>query len=115
MHELSITMGIVSIVLQKAQEVKAKKVTRIDLVIGRLSGIIPECVELQFQIISRKSIAEGAHLAFIQPPAQLRCRSCGTSIETDRYSAVCGTCGETAMEALSGFELAVESIEVDQD
>jgi hydrogenase nickel incorporation protein HypA/HybF len=115
MHELSITMGIVSIVLQKAQEAKAKKVTRVDLLIGRLAGVVPECVELQFQIISRKSIAEGAHLAFIQPPVRLRCRACGADLETDRYSVVCETCGETAMEALSGFELSVESIEVDQD
>ena len=113
MHEFSITMGIMSIVLQKAEEVQASKITKIDLQIGRLAGIIPECVSLQFDLLSRGTIAAGATLSFNQPPVKLRCRKCNRIYSSDNFDLTCPNCQEPEIEILSGFELCVESMEVE--
>ena len=77
MHEFPITMSILSIVLEHARAAQASKVTGVNLTIGQLSGIVPECVQLQFSILSRDTMAADAALSFNRPPSRLRCRNCG--------------------------------------
>ena len=43
MHELSITQNILSIALEKAEDARAKRVTRVNLTFGGLSGIVDDC------------------------------------------------------------------------
>jgi hydrogenase nickel incorporation protein HypA/HybF len=113
MHELSITTAIMSIVLEKAEEFKAGKVTRVDLQIGRLAGIIPECVRLQFAILGKGTIAENALLSFNEPALTLRCRVCDTTYTRENTDLTCPRCCGREIDILSGFELNVESIEVE--
>jgi len=113
MHEFPITMSIVSIVLEKANAAQASKITNINLTIGNLSGIVPECVEIQFKIISRGTIAEGASLIFYQPPSMVRCRNCDNTFSGDNFEFTCPNCQEQKVEILSGRECSVETIEVE--
>jgi hydrogenase nickel incorporation protein HypA/HybF len=113
MHELSITMAIMSIVLEKAQEAGAGKVTRVELRVGRLTGIIPECVRLQFSLLGKGTVAENASLSFIEPPLTLRCRVCNVNYTADSTELTCPTCRRLEIDILSGSELSVESIEVE--
>ena len=113
MHELAITQSILSIVLQKAQEVKARQITKVDLLVGRLTGYVPECIQLQFDILSRNTTAAGASLAFNQPPARLHCRKCDIDFTSDSFDLICPECHDLEVDILSGKELYVESIEVE--
>jgi hydrogenase nickel incorporation protein HypA/HybF len=113
MHELSVTMAIMSIVLEKAQEAGAARVTGVDLRVGRLAGIIPECVRLQFSLLGKGTIAEGASLSFIEPPLTLRCRVCDITYTRDNTELTCPNCEGREIDIVTGFELSVESIEVD--
>ena len=113
MHELAITQSILSIVLQKAQEVKARQITKDDLLVGRLTGYVPECIQLQFEILSRNTAAAGASLSFNQPPVKLHCRKCNNSFTSDSFDLICPKCHNLETDILSGRELYVESIEVE--
>lgn len=113
MHELSITQSILSIVLEQAEAARSNKITRINLTIGELTGIVDECVELYFDIISKDTIASGAELIFKRPPISLRCRNCGTTFSSDNLNLVCPECLEQSVEIVSGRECYVESIEVE--
>ena len=113
MHELAITQAIMSIVLRKALEVDAARVTRVDLQVGRLAGVIPECVELQFSLLGKGTVAEEANLFFDQPPITLKCRTCDIAYATDDTEFTCPQCGGREIDILSGFELTVQSIEVE--
>jgi len=112
MHEFPITMSILSIVLEKAKAAKASKITKVNLTIGRLSGIVPECVQLQFELLSKGTIALGASLSFNRPPSMLRCRNCDTTYPSDNFDLTCPNCREQKIEVLSGCECYLESIEV---
>lgn len=113
MHELTITQGILSIVLQKAREVQARKITRIDLQVGRLTGYVPECIQLQFAILSKNTAASGASLIFHQPPAKLHCRKCDIDYTSDSFDLACPDCHTLETDILSGLELSVESMETE--
>ena len=55
---------MLSLALEKANEAKASKITRINLVLGELSGIVDECVQFYFDFLSKDTIAAGASLSF---------------------------------------------------
>jgi len=113
MHELSITQNILSIVLQQAEAVPANKITKINLTIGELSGIVDECVQLYFDLLSKDTIAAEAELCFHRPPTKLRCRNCAATFSPDNFNWTCPNCREQKIEIVSGRECYVSSIEVD--
>ena len=113
MHELSITQSILSIVLEKAEEAQASKVSKINLVTGELSGIVDECVLFYFDILSKDTAAAGAVLSFRHPPTWLTCRNCGTVFSPVNGDWSCPDCHEPKGDISSGRELYIESIEVD--
>ena len=112
MHELPVTMSILSIVLEQAKAAQASKISRINVTIGELSGIVPEYIQLQFDVISKDTIAAGASLSFHQPPTKLRCRNCDTVFSPDNQNWTCPNCTEQKIEIVSGRECYVESMEV---
>jgi len=113
MHELPVTMSILSIVLEHAKTVQASKISKINVTIGGLSGIVPEYIELQFDFLSKDTIAAGASISFHQPPAELRCRNCATIFSPDNQNWTCPNCDEQEIEIVSGRECYVESMEVE--
>lgn len=113
MHEFSITQSILSIVLEKADEAQASKVSKINLVIGELSGIVDDCVQFSFDFLSKDTTAAEAVLYFQHSPTQLRCRQCETVFSPDNGNWACPGCKEMSIEILSGRELYIESIEVE--
>ena len=113
MHEFSITQNILSIALEKANAVQAKRVSKINLTIGELSGIVDECVQFYFDIISKDTIAAKASLSFHQPSTRLRCRNCAATFSPNNLDWTCPNCQEQKIEIISGRECHVESIEVE--
>jgi len=112
MHEFAVTQSILSIVMQKAQEAKARKITKVDLLVGRLTGYVPECIQLQFDILSHGTAASGARLSFHQPPINLHCRKCNIDYTSESFDLKCPECLTMETDILSGSELCVESMEI---
>lgn len=113
MHELSITQSMVDLALEQAREAGAKRVAKINLVVGEMSGIVDECVEFYFEFLSKDTIAEGAALSFKRVPMQARCRSCGELFIPKEFDWSCPNCRNSQMEIVAGNELYIESIEVE--
>ena len=113
MHEFAITEAILSIVLKKAQEIQAGRITKIDLYVGRLTGYLPESIKLQFAFLSKDTAAAGASLNFLQPLAKLHCRKCDRDFTVDSFDLTCPQCHTLEVEVVSGLELNVESMEIE--
>jgi hydrogenase nickel incorporation protein HypA/HybF len=113
MHELSVTQSILSIALEKANEARASKVSKINLIIGELSGIVDECVQLYFGFLSKDTIAAEAALSISQSPTQLRCRDCARIFSPVNIDWTCPDCQGQNIEIVSGRDLYIESIEVE--
>jgi len=113
MHELSVTQGILDVVLRHAEQAGAQRITRIDLVIGDLSTFVDDSVQFYFDIISRGTLAEGAELVFHRVPGTMRCWDCGETFTYDGRLVECPHCGSVRVQVIGGQEFYVESIEVD--
>ena len=77
MHELPVVEDMIKTLDRTSEEKGILKIREINLVIGELSGIIGECVQMYFDMLSKGHSCEGAVLKFEHIPAMLKCTSCG--------------------------------------
>lgn len=112
MHEYSITINILNIVLAEAQKAGSRKITKINLVIGDLSSIIDNSVQFYFDIVSKGTEAEGAKLVFNRIKSQIKCKQCGLITDRPLNSILCPHCGNEYTMISKGNEFYVEGISV---
>jgi hydrogenase nickel incorporation protein HypA/HybF len=113
MHELAITQSMFDIVLKYAQQAQAKKVVKINLVIGEMTGVVSDCVQFYLDLLSKDTIAEGAMVSVTMVPPEAKCRNCHQTFEVKQFDWTCTHCGASSLDIVAGKELFVESIEVD--
>ncbi|MCE1225217.1 MAG: hydrogenase maturation nickel metallochaperone HypA [Geobacteraceae bacterium] len=110
MHEMALTQGIVDICLQHSA---GQRITAVVIEIGTLSGVVPEAVEFCFAACRSDTLAESARLEIRRLEAQGRCLDCSTLQPVERLYDPCRHCGSYTLEILSGEEMRVVEIEVD--
>lgn len=113
MHEYAVTQNIVDLAVSEAGKSGAGRITEIRLVIGDLSSIIDESVQMYFNIISSGTPAEGARLSFKRQPARLVCSSCGHEYDKPAKGFDCPCCSGVGKLTGAGREFYIESIEVE--
>jgi len=113
MHEYAVTQSMIAIAVEEARKAEAVKITEIRLVIGDLSTIIDESIQMYFDIISAGTIAEGAKLVFKRQTAEFMCRSCGNKFNKPQKGFDCPKCGKLGVPTGVGKEFYIDSIEVD--
>lgn len=113
MHELSITQSILNIALDTAEKEKARRVNKINITLGEMTGFVPRYIQEYFNIVSRDTIASGAKLEFKKTYAAAKCLDCGEETRLTDYRFVCGRCGGQRLKLISGKEFLVESIDID--
>jgi hydrogenase nickel incorporation protein HypA/HybF len=113
MHELAITQSMLDLVLKQAEEARAEKVGKINLVLGEMTGVVGQCLQFYFDFLSKGTPAEGAALNFKVIPTTARCRDCDKEFELGEFDWTCPHCQSNNIEIIGGKELFVESIEVE--
>ena len=113
MHEYSLTQRIVGIVNETAQGYKNSKVTSVRLVIGENTSIIPDCIQLYYDMIAQGTQAAGARLDVRTVKPQMHCPHCGRNFERRVFSFECPDCGTPGNPTDIGNEAYVESIELE--
>jgi hydrogenase nickel incorporation protein HypA/HybF len=113
MHELAIAQGILDIVLCTASRYSATNVLGVKVMVGELTGTVPEALEMGFAALAKGTPAENAYLSIQVVRLTGRCRDCGCQTGIDKYCFTCTNCGSYAVEIVTGRELLVESVEVE--
>ena len=114
MHEYPITQDVVRIAVAAAEKAGSKKVTSIHLIVGELSSVFDESVQLFFDILSEGTLAAGARLVFKKVRAELKCISCGNIYERPKGAFDCPLCGGESRLTGKGKEFMVESVEIEE-
>ena len=112
MHELSLSSAIVNTVVKHAG---GRRVTVVNLRVGRMRQVVPDTLDFYFGFVARDSVCEGARLEQELVAAVLRCPECAHSWEVDFPVFRCPACGAAGAEVESGDEFEVESIEVEEE
>lgn len=113
MHELAVTQSMLNLALEHAQQAGARRITRINLVVGEISGVVDESVQFYFDFMSKDTLAAGAQLSFERKPARFRCSACGQEFPLRDGNWICPACQGLGGEVISGREFYMESIEVE--
>ncbi|MBN2026309.1 MAG: hydrogenase maturation nickel metallochaperone HypA [Actinobacteria bacterium] len=113
MHELGVTESIASICLKHAQGNNAKRVLKVNVKLGELTGIVDHYVAFYWDMVTKDTIAQGAELNFTKVPVVAHCPACEDDFEVVEYDLTCPRCGRTETELISGREFMVESIEIE--
>jgi hydrogenase nickel incorporation protein HypA/HybF len=113
MHEMAITQSIIDIALAEAQKVSARKITRINVIVGALSGAAIESIQFYFEYMAKGNAAEGAELDCKAVPASLKCGTCKNEFKPVGSAWICPQCQGVGLEISAGKDCYVESIEVE--
>lgn len=108
MHELSITESVIAAVTDKVGD---RKVERVALAVGKLSGVVADSVYFYFDLCAEGTPLEGAKLEIIEVPGRALCRSCANEVELEDMIALC-PCGSADLEILAGEDLRIKEVEV---
>ena len=109
MHELGISRNIVAIVGDAA---KGRRVRRVTLEIGKLSGVMADAIVFCFETVAQGTAPEGATLEIRQVEGRARCNGCGVEFVTETLFASC-PCGSNRLTRLQGEELNIKSMELE--
>jgi len=116
MHELQVTKGILEAVLDHAARSSARKVLKVRLIVGELTDFKQEWIQRYFDLLSKASIAEGAHITVERVPAAFLCHDCGCDFHVDIRvvdRVLCPQCSGTSFSLERGRELLIQDMEVE--
>jgi len=114
MHELSVAQNIIEIIQQSVPEPEWNRVRVVHIKIGAVAGIVPDSLEFSFQAITAESALCNARMITEYIPFLVHCRTCNTDTENDDGFGICGKCGSADIQILSGTELQIKDIELDE-
>jgi hydrogenase nickel incorporation protein HypA/HybF len=112
MHELSIAEEIISVVRSYLPGENNTNVKAVRIKIGKLSNILPESLLFCFNASIERTELEGAKLEMKFIPLTILCAECGKVTEPEDYIFACSFCGSTNIKVISGDELQIEEIEL---
>lgn len=110
MHELGISRSIVAAVADAAN---GRRVRRVTLEVGRLSGVMNDAIAFCFDLVAQGTSVEGAVLEIREIDGRARCTACGNEFPTETLLTPC-PCGSRRLVRLQGEELNIKSMEVDE-
>ena len=113
MHEMALAQGTLDIVLDNAAKHGATTVTRVKLVVGQMTEVVPDSLRFCFDALAKGTPAEGAELEIEITPLLGSCRDCQNEFAIERFRFQCPACGSAGVEIISGRELRVDQLEVD--
>lgn len=113
MHEASIAQGILDIVAQYIPHDRAHAVTDVRVRVGDMAGVVPASLEFCFEAIVLGTPYRSARLVLERVPVAVACDACGARIETDDRTFHCPACHSPRIELVSGTDLQVVDIEID--
>ena len=114
MHEVSIASNIFRIVLSELEkQPNSPDLKIVKLKVGRLTAVVPDALEFAWNAIIKGSPLDGSQLEMEEIPILLKCHDCGNEFKIDDPVFICTDCSSTNTELLSGDELDIISLIVD--
>ncbi|HDS09750.1 MAG TPA: hydrogenase maturation nickel metallochaperone HypA [Firmicutes bacterium] len=115
MHEVSIANHIYKIVLNELEkQEKFPKLQKIKLKIGKLSAVVPDALDFAWNAIVKGTNLENSILEIEEIPVILKCHDCKSEFNIEYPVFLCENCGSNNTELMSGDELDIVSLIIDE-
>ncbi|MGA2246036.1 MAG: hydrogenase maturation nickel metallochaperone HypA [Verrucomicrobiota bacterium] len=114
MHEVAIMSEALRMAEDAAQSAGAKRILKLRLRIGSLSGVVPEAMQFAFDVVSNGTMAAGAALEIERVRPAGWCATCQAEFECMDFFNECPRCHNPSGELRRGQELDIASVELEQ-
>lgn len=118
MHEFSFCEGIIKTLLAEYEKLDGNiktngRITGVRLAVGSLHQIVPESLQLAWEILSAETPFAQAVLALRFIPVRIACHVCGVQSDLEQTLFICPACESRDVSTLAGNELYIEEMEVE--
>jgi hydrogenase nickel incorporation protein HypA/HybF len=113
-HEVSIVEALIDQVRREVEQSGHDgRVTRLELVVGRLSGVSVDSLRFAFEMLAPGTLVEAAEVEIAEPRAECCCRACGKRTPIDELIVQCPACASPQITIEGGRDLLLQSIELE--
>ena len=105
MHELSIVQNLVSLCEKNAAKENAKEISKIEIKVGRLSGVEPHYLQSAFDVYKAGTICENAELVINLQGIVVECLDCGFGGELNENDFTCPKCKSQNLKVTDGEDM----------
>lgn len=113
MHEFSIVNALLEMCEQNAKDHDMAKITKVEIKIGKLSGVEPHLLETAFDTFKEGSLCDGAELVMHLQDVILRCHACQQESPIENNTFECPTCKSTDCSVIDGEEMYLMRLEME--
>ncbi len=114
MHEMSYIARIVNLALDTLGESKDIKVKKLEIEIGKTSGIMPFYMHKYYPEAIKGTILEGSELTCEEVPVKALCEECGKEYYPSRENRyLCPHCNGRKAHIISGKGVVLKNIVVE--
>jgi hydrogenase nickel incorporation protein HypA/HybF len=110
MHELSIATSIIDIAEDFAREKHVEKILKIEVEVGKLSGVVRENLIFALEIAVKDTVLKDAEIIIDETEGRSKCNACGAEFINNDWYTPCPNCHSLNFEIVAGKELRVKSI-----
>jgi len=112
-------MGIANSVLEavrvEAARVPGSSPRKVGVRIGTLTALDPSSLQFCFEALTHETDLEGLEMQIEMCPVRRRCGDCGSEFEVKDYELECPRCQSIRGEFISGEELELAYLEVEEN
>lgn len=111
MHELGVTFTVIKKVEGVAKDNNVKRISKVTLLLGEVSTVIPEqLIDCWNWAVSKSEILNGCKLEIEQIDAITYCEDCKKEYETVKYGKTCPYCNSTKTWLKQGNEFIIKDV-----
>ncbi|NPA44531.1 MAG: hydrogenase maturation nickel metallochaperone HypA [Chlorobi bacterium] len=110
---MSIVVSIVEIAESEAKKNNAKKITKLELDIGTVSGIELDALNFAFESIKNETMLKNAQIKINKIKAKSKCEDCNYEFNVEDVYSLCPKCNSYKTTIIHGKEMKVKSILID--
>jgi hydrogenase nickel incorporation protein HypA/HybF len=114
MHELGIASSILESVEAESRRHQDKHITKVGVRVGELAGVDIDALQFGFACIIKETKWDGLVLEVEFIPRVQRCPKCQREFRMADFDPQCPECAEFATRCVSGEELDIAYMEVDE-
>ena len=112
MHEFSIVQDLLHMCEKNAQENNATKITKVEVKIGKLSGVEPHLLQIAFDTFKEKTICDSAEFCIHHQDLVVRCIECKEESTLEKNTFACPKCNGD-VEVIDGEDMYLMRLEME--
>jgi len=113
MHEYSIVTSLLDMCEENAKKENATKVTKVEVKIGKLSGVEPYLLETAFNTFKEKTICDGAEFVMKIQDVVVHCNACNKDYTLNKNEFFCPTCKSLDLDTIDGNDMYLMKLEME--